>query len=64
MAAPHMRTPAIPGGKLRLIDEVVAFDPEGGPWGRGYLRATAVGADRTPGSTTGTSRTIPACLGR
>ena len=42
MAAPHVRTPAIPGGKLRLIDEVVAFDPEGGPWGRGYLRATAV----------------------
>ena len=42
MAAAHVRTPAIPGGKLRLIDEVVAFDPEGGPWGRGYLRATAV----------------------
>ncbi|MBU9763081.1 beta keto-acyl synthase [Mycobacterium sp. TNTM28] len=41
MAAAHIRTPALPGGQLRLIDEVAEFDPEGGPWGRGYLRATA-----------------------
>ena len=41
MAAAHVRTPTIPSGRLRLIDEVAEFDPEGGPWGRGYLRATA-----------------------
>ncbi|MDY6811432.1 MAG: hypothetical protein SW127_20885, partial [Actinomycetota bacterium] len=40
-AAAHTRTPATPGGRLRLLDEVAEFDPEGGPWGRGYLRATA-----------------------
>lgn len=40
-AAPHTRTPATPGGRLRLIDEVAQFEPDGGPWGRGYLRATA-----------------------
>lgn len=41
MAAAHSRTPTLPSGKLRLFDEVTAFDPDGGPWGRGYLRATA-----------------------
>ena len=41
MAAAHTRTPTLPSGQLRLIDEVAEFDPEGGPWGRGYLRATA-----------------------
>lgn len=41
MAAAHTRSPSIPAGQLRLIDDVVAFEPEGGPWGRGYLRATA-----------------------
>jgi 3-hydroxymyristoyl/3-hydroxydecanoyl-(acyl carrier protein) dehydratase len=35
----HTRTPTIQGGRMRLIDEVTAFDPEGGPWGRGYLKA-------------------------
>ncbi|MGB3484680.1 MAG: beta-ketoacyl synthase N-terminal-like domain-containing protein [Mycobacterium sp.] len=40
-AAAHTRTPATPGGRLRLLDEVAEFEPEGGPWGRGYLRATA-----------------------
>jgi PfaB family protein len=39
-AQSHTRTPTIPGGRLRLIDEVTHFDPAGGPWGRGYLRAT------------------------
>jgi 3-hydroxymyristoyl/3-hydroxydecanoyl-(acyl carrier protein) dehydratase/1-acyl-sn-glycerol-3-phosphate acyltransferase len=38
-AASHQRTPATPAGRMRLIDEVTAFDPHGGPWGRGYLRA-------------------------
>jgi 3-hydroxymyristoyl/3-hydroxydecanoyl-(acyl carrier protein) dehydratase len=37
--ASHMRTPSIPGGRLRLFDTVAEFDPNGGPWGRGYLRA-------------------------
>jgi acyl transferase domain-containing protein len=37
--APHQRTPAPPGGRLRMIDHVPEFDPDGGPWGRGYLRA-------------------------
>ena len=41
MAAAHTRTPSTPSGQLRLIDEVAEFDPDGGPWGRGYLRATA-----------------------
>ncbi|PRC44407.1 beta-ketoacyl synthase, partial [Mycobacterium sp. ITM-2017-0098] len=40
-AAAHTRTPATPAGRLRLLDEVAEFDPTGGPWGRGYLRATA-----------------------
>nr|WP_275691602.1 beta-ketoacyl synthase N-terminal-like domain-containing protein [Mycolicibacterium sphagni] len=40
-AAAHTRTPSLPKGKLRLIDEIAEFDPNGGPWGRGYLRATA-----------------------
>lgn len=26
-------------GKLKLLDRVVTFDPKGGPWGRGYLKA-------------------------
>ncbi|TGD84002.1 beta keto-acyl synthase [Mycolicibacterium sp. CH28] len=40
-AAAHTRTPKPPRGKLRLIDEIAEFQPDGGPWGRGYLRATA-----------------------
>lgn len=40
-AAAHTRTPSTPGGRLRLLDKVAEFDPVGGPWGRGYLRATA-----------------------
>jgi PfaB family protein len=39
-AESHTRTPTIPGGRLRLLDEVTHLDPAGGPWGRGYLRAT------------------------
>jgi 3-hydroxymyristoyl/3-hydroxydecanoyl-(acyl carrier protein) dehydratase len=54
-AAPHQRTPSIgsgrgapikldggsAAGRLGLIEAVPEFDPRGGPWGRGYLRATA-----------------------
>ncbi|MFI5867555.1 beta-ketoacyl synthase N-terminal-like domain-containing protein [Streptomyces sp. NPDC051546] len=35
----HLRTPRIADGRMLLIDEVSAFDPAGGPLGRGYLRA-------------------------
>ncbi len=38
-AASHSATPKIPEGKLRLIDRVPQFDPQGGPLGRGYLCA-------------------------
>ncbi len=34
----HSKTPKIQGGQMRLIDSVTHFDPEGGPWKRGYLR--------------------------
>ncbi|WP_432160114.1 beta-ketoacyl synthase N-terminal-like domain-containing protein [Streptomyces sp. NRRL F-5630] len=37
--AAHVRTPRIDEGRLLLLHEVTAFDPDGGPWGRGYLRA-------------------------
>ncbi len=33
--------PRLPDGPLALFDRVDAFDPLGGPWGRGYLRAVA-----------------------
>jgi 3-hydroxymyristoyl/3-hydroxydecanoyl-(acyl carrier protein) dehydratase len=38
-AAAHQRSPGIPAGRMQLIDCVPEFDPTGGPWGRGYLRA-------------------------
>ncbi|MDG9684395.1 beta-ketoacyl synthase N-terminal-like domain-containing protein [Streptomyces sp. DH18] len=38
-AAAHVRSPRLDEGRLRLLDEVTSFDPAGGPWGRGYLRA-------------------------
>jgi acyl transferase domain-containing protein/3-hydroxymyristoyl/3-hydroxydecanoyl-(acyl carrier protein) dehydratase len=38
-ARTHTRTPRIPSDRMQLVDEVTAFDPSGGPWGRGYLRA-------------------------
>ena len=38
-AAAHTRTPSIQADTMRFMDEVVEFDPEGGPWGRGYLKA-------------------------
>jgi len=34
-----VRSPRTGAGRLRLLDEVTAFDPAGGPWRRGYLRA-------------------------
>lgn len=38
-AATHQRTPAIQSGRMQLIRSVPEFEPQGGPWGRGYLRA-------------------------
>ena len=35
----HVRTPRITGGRMQFLDEVTRFDPRGGPWGRGYLKA-------------------------
>jgi 3-hydroxymyristoyl/3-hydroxydecanoyl-(acyl carrier protein) dehydratase len=35
----HTRTPRIQRGLMQLIDEITEFDPEGGPWGRGYICA-------------------------
>jgi acyl transferase domain-containing protein/3-hydroxymyristoyl/3-hydroxydecanoyl-(acyl carrier protein) dehydratase/1-acyl-sn-glycerol-3-phosphate acyltransferase len=40
-AQTHVRTPRIQDGPMRLLDRVTDFDPRGGPWGRGYLRAEA-----------------------
>lgn len=36
----HIHTPRIQSGRMRLFDEIQVFDPKGGPWQRGYLRAT------------------------
>ena len=35
----HVRTPRISAGRMLFLDQVTDFDPRGGPWGRGYLRA-------------------------
>ncbi|HWU08194.1 MAG TPA: hypothetical protein VN520_17720, partial [Streptomyces sp.] len=35
----HVRSPRPDGGRLLLLREITGFDPAGGPWGRGYLRA-------------------------
>lgn len=37
--ATHKRSPAIASKKLFLIDEVLKFDPHGGAWKLGYLKA-------------------------
>ncbi len=39
-ALAHVRTPRIAGGRMLFFDRVDAFEPGGGPWKRGYLRAT------------------------
>jgi len=40
-AQTHVRTPRIQDGPMLLLERVTDFDPRGGPWGRGYLRAEA-----------------------
>lgn len=41
----HTRTPKIQAGDQLFIDEVTEFDPQGGPWGRGFMRCEAAIAD-------------------
>ncbi|MFF0863712.1 beta-ketoacyl synthase N-terminal-like domain-containing protein [Nonomuraea sp. NPDC003560] len=36
----HVHPPRPAGGRLALLRSVPVFDPQGGPWKRGYLRAT------------------------
>jgi 3-hydroxymyristoyl/3-hydroxydecanoyl-(acyl carrier protein) dehydratase len=46
MTRAHVRSPRIEDGRMLLLDTVTGFDPTGGPWGRGYLKAeTRVTAD-------------------
>ncbi|MGW4759074.1 beta-ketoacyl synthase N-terminal-like domain-containing protein [Streptomyces chartreusis] len=37
----HVRSPQLGQGRMLFLDKVLSFDPVGGPWGRGYLRAQA-----------------------
>lgn len=39
MSKVHVRTPKISSGRMLLFDEVLEFNPQGGPWQRGYLKA-------------------------
>lgn len=42
LCAAHSFPPHLPNGKLSFFDDVPEFDPEGGPWKRGYLKARAI----------------------
>ncbi|MFQ6396618.1 beta-ketoacyl synthase N-terminal-like domain-containing protein [Nocardia sp. KC 131] len=37
----HVRTPRIADGRMLFLREITEFAPGGGPWERGYLRASA-----------------------
>ncbi|MCA9572911.1 MAG: beta-hydroxydecanoyl-ACP dehydratase, partial [Myxococcales bacterium] len=39
-AASHVATPRIQADRMLLLHRVDVLDPRGGPWGRGYLKAT------------------------
>ncbi|MEZ5468812.1 MAG: beta-ketoacyl synthase N-terminal-like domain-containing protein [Lysobacterales bacterium] len=39
LARTHTRSPGIQGGRMLLLDRVSELAIDGGPWGRGYLRA-------------------------
>jgi acyl transferase domain-containing protein/3-hydroxymyristoyl/3-hydroxydecanoyl-(acyl carrier protein) dehydratase/1-acyl-sn-glycerol-3-phosphate acyltransferase len=39
LTQPHVRSPRIQSGRMLFLDHVTHFDPAGGPWKRGYLRA-------------------------
>ncbi len=36
----HVRTPRIASGRMLFLHRIDAFEPRGGPWKRGYLKAT------------------------
>ena len=38
-AQTHTRTPQISGKNMLFLDKVTHFEQQGGPWGRGYMRA-------------------------
>ncbi|HEX5755054.1 MAG TPA: hypothetical protein VFY12_01710 [Arenimonas sp.] len=38
-AQTHTRTPGLQAGQMLLLDRITELDSNGGPWGRGYLRA-------------------------
>ncbi len=40
LADPHTLTPTIQTGRMLLLERITDFEPDGGPWQRGYLRAT------------------------
>ncbi len=40
LASTHTRTPRISGGRMLFLETVDLLDHEGGPWGRGYLKAS------------------------
>lgn len=40
IAATHVRTPGIQAGRMQLVERVEHCEPTGGPWGRGYLKAS------------------------
>lgn len=42
LCAAHSFPPHLPNGNLSFFDDVPEFDPQGGPWKRGYLKARAV----------------------
>ncbi|MFZ5481919.1 MAG: beta-ketoacyl synthase N-terminal-like domain-containing protein [Myxococcota bacterium] len=39
-ALTHTHSPRIAGGKMLLLQRIDTLDPDGGPWKRGYLRAS------------------------
>ena len=40
LAEAHTLSPTIQDGRMLLLDRITDFDPQGGAWKRGYLRAT------------------------
>ena len=38
--ASHTDTPRLPSGDMLLLQQITDFNPKGGPWGRGYIRAS------------------------
>ncbi|MCP4933061.1 MAG: hypothetical protein GY927_02400, partial [bacterium] len=46
-AKTHHRTPTIEPGRLNFIHQITHFEPEGGPVGRGYMRAVQEVSDES-----------------